>query len=394
MKKIFSLLTLSLLTISLLTSCHSKEEEPVNFSKTVIVYMMAENSLSSYTQGDINEMTLASDSIPANCRFIVYYDDANNFQPCLYEITDRQSVTIKTYTEQNSCDGTVFKNVLQDIAKEYPSDSYSLVMWSHGSGWIPGKNTYPNMAPHKSIGVDNGQNSGSNTGSEMDIPVMRQSIEKTGLHFDCILFDACFMQTAEVAYELRHCADYIIGSPAEIPANGAPYHRIMKDLFKRDGRTSAEGITTKYFAYYKNTDGLIISAVKTSEMENLARTTATCLPEPADIDSYSEIQKYCPWSGRSNWFPDFSDMASIMNQALDEESYQSWETQMQKTIPVRYCTKTWISEYAFSGTFLPAMTDEEHFAGMSMFLPSQKYEPYGYNTTIQETQWWQAVHGK
>lgn len=380
--------------ILLLASCHKKEEEPINFDRTVIVYMMAENSLSSYTQGDINELTLATDSIPANCRLVVYYDGSENFQPCLYEVKDQQTVTIKTYTEQNSCDGNVFQTVLRDISKEYPSDSYSLVMWSHGSGWIPGKNTYPNQAPHKSIGVDNGQNSGSNTGAEMDIPVMRQSIEQSGLHFDCILFDACFMQTVEVAYELRHCADYIIGSPAEIPAYGAPYHRIMTDFFRKNPYQSAEGIANHYFDYYKNRDGLVISVVKTSELENLAKATSSCLPEPEDIDSFSGVQKYCPWSGHSNWFPDFSDMASIMNQALDSNTYTTWESQMKKTIPVRLCTKTWVSEYSYYSVFLPSITDEQHFAGMSMFLPSAKYEPYGYNTIISKTQWWQAVFGK
>ena len=30
-------------------------------------------------------------------------------------------------------------------------------------------------------------------------------------HFDFILFDACFMQSVEVAYELRDYTDYCIG---------------------------------------------------------------------------------------------------------------------------------------------------------------------------------------
>ncbi len=39
---------------------------------------------------------------------------------------------------------------------------------------------------------------------------------------------------AEVAYAFRGCADYIIGSPTEILANGFPYQSIMGDMFKKE----------------------------------------------------------------------------------------------------------------------------------------------------------------
>lgn len=52
----------------------------------------------------------------------------------------------------------------------------------------------------------------------MNIPDFREALSSAfpkPLKF--ILFDSCNMQSVEVAYELRDCAEYFIGSPTEIP---------------------------------------------------------------------------------------------------------------------------------------------------------------------------------
>ena len=46
-------------------------------------------------------------------------------------------------------------------------------------------------------------------------------------HFDFIMFDACFMMSVEVAYEVRNYTDYYIGSPTENPGPGAPYDKVV-----------------------------------------------------------------------------------------------------------------------------------------------------------------------
>ena len=39
------------------------------------------------------------------------------------------------------------------------------------------------------------------------------------------------MQSVEVAYELRDCSEYFIGSPTEIPGPGAPYKAVVPEMF-------------------------------------------------------------------------------------------------------------------------------------------------------------------
>ena len=62
----------------------------------------------------------------------------------------------------------------------------------------------------------------------MDLPDLAEVLSP--YRFDYILFDACFMGSVEVLYELRHSARYFIASPAEILADGFPYHLILPYL--------------------------------------------------------------------------------------------------------------------------------------------------------------------
>ena len=84
MKKIFHIIIL--LTTTLLMACGDEPLNPDNSEKdsptplapahrNVIVYMMAENSLSQYAQKDIDEMAEAADCIPTDCNVVIYLDD-------------------------------------------------------------------------------------------------------------------------------------------------------------------------------------------------------------------------------------------------------------------------------------------------------------------------------
>ena len=62
------------------------------------------------------------------------------------------------------------------------------------------------------------------------------------------MFDACFMASVEVAYELCGFTDYYIGSPTENPGPGAPYERLVP-LMAAD--QAAVEMSKAYFAAYE-----------------------------------------------------------------------------------------------------------------------------------------------
>ena len=400
MSRFLHILTLILLT-ACLTSCHKHELKPdkpevPKSRKTVVVYMVAENSLDSYAAKDLREIISAKDQIPLDCNLVVYVDDTQ--MPAIYTYTAATGRSEwRTYTEQNSCDGEVFHKVLKDITDYFPARSYGLIMWSHGSGWLPAPKA---KAPRKTIGIDNMINSGhSDSGAELEIPVMRAKLQELGLHWDYIFFDACFMQCAEVDYELRDVCDYVVASPAEIPGEGAPYHLIMPALFLDQG--AAQEITRIYHQTNTNITygggthgGLIISVAQSNQMEALAtriRPYIQRLYAGRREHDLTQAQTYCryyPYDAGSK--TEYYDLGSAMNLLLQSPSdYEDLMRQVALSYPLQLQTPYWVSIF-FPGS-QGTVTDPTHLACASIFLPHSKYDTQGYNQRLRDYQWYKAA---
>lgn len=402
-------LTLLFLTGLLLCACTHDEPEPSKepgnskARRTVIVYMVAENSLNNYTGGDLREMLQGKGDIPLDCNLVVYLDDSN--MPAIYTFSAQTGKALwKTCPEQNSCDGAVFKSTLQDIITKYPAESYGLIMWSHGSGWLPQIRSDRNAqipsamaavpSQHRTIGVDNNLGNNSDKGSELEIPEMRRRLEELGITWDFIFFDACFMQCVEVDYELRNVCRHVVASPAEIPGDGAPYDLIMSSLFS-DAPDATSRLAQIYLDDNKDTiysgsvkGGLVISVSQSSEMENLARTMSSFIPVLyQDQKQYSlhGAQFYCDIN---RWPVEYFDLGSAMNLLLASPSdYEVFLRQLHLAYPTRLFTPYWLSNYYNYDQGV--ITDAEHCACVSMFFPNSKYTSY--NARLQDYQWYEAA---
>ena len=92
-------------------------------------------------------------------------------------------------------------------AKNYPASRYELILWDHGGGSVSG------------YGYDEKfVSSGS-----MNLAGIDTALEKAGVKFDFIGFDACLMATAETALMLTRHADYLIASEETEPGVGWYY---------------------------------------------------------------------------------------------------------------------------------------------------------------------------
>lgn len=396
-------LIMSIIVLFLFSCEHEKIEEPIIGSTPdttdvcVIVYMAAENSMSNvvnyqthetFVDKDINEMISAASQIPLSNKLVIYVDDTTP-QPMLYEINSQQGKAIlDTRIEENSADPVTFETVLKQITTLYASRRYALVLWSHGSGWIPG--------PNKSFGIDNQTNSLVNIGSEMNISDMRLALERLNLHFDYIMFDACFMQCIETAYELRKHTDYIIASPAEIPGDGAPYDKIMSYLMN-PSEANCINVVNKYFDAYRNGDGAVLSLIKTSELDSLLNITKQLCPD-FYTDAYNletnEIQPYCNYIRQSGWKPEYFDMSSVMYKMLSFSDYNLWNEQLARTVINKQTNNKWFSIYS-NYNFWPYIIDPDHLALTSIFVPNEKYSLNTYyNEAIKQTLWYKNYTSK
>lgn len=369
-------------------SCKKELPEPAPqaMAHTVIVYMGAENSLNTFSKSDINEMMFAHKDIPKDCQIVIFKDDIG--LPSISLLNNKGLTTWKEYKDEiNSADASTMKKVLQGIISDFPSTRYSLILWSHGNGWYNRTRTIS-----RSIIIDNGNNTHSDYGSWIHISDLAKILSSLP-RMDYIFFDACYMQTVEVAAELYPYTDYIIGSPTEIPGNGAPYHLIMKDLCL----SNPQGIIDGYASGYPGEYGVLLSAVSCADFPDFcaATTKYICKTFPKDnMPPNAGIQIYAPRYGLShstqNSMPVPFDMRSAMHRLLDQDDFATWNRQWQRTILYPVSAKKWDTIYPeFTyGNFHCTLTDAEHYGGISMNIPNPLYDSKGWNEMFRQSTWY------
>nr|WP_320058892.1 clostripain-related cysteine peptidase [uncultured Bacteroides sp.] len=369
MKKILKLTyILCCASLFLLTACHD-DPDPIKKSRTVLAYIAADNSLSSFATDDIAEMVEGYAAVEANSsNLLVYVDDKST--PRLIQITKASNGAvvkkiIHEYAEQNSLDVSVMYEVFKRVFDRFPANSYGLVLWSHGEGWIPANPAAPSTRWF-----------GEDAGTYMNISALKTVLE-TAPHFDFILSDACFMQSVEVAYELRTCADYFISSPTEIPGPGAYYVDVVPAMFKETTTKAdlAKAVAAGYFDYYNNlytgnvdsndnwTMGVSVSVIESDKLEALAVATKNILPQyisGGTTIATSGILCYDPY--RNKYYYDMNGLMKSLS--LDVTAYSNWKLAFDASViwarstPMNLCTP-------YKG-YLTSMTG---FSGLSIYIP-------------------------
>ena len=276
-----------------LLACNEEDlpvEEPEGpIERTVLMYVVADNNLSSFAEDDLEEVRLGMANVPATTALFVYMDKAYG-NPQLLKFRnvngDVREEVVKEYEDRNSTGVEETQEVFQDVFENpaYQAESYALIYWSHCDGWIP----YP-LPSSRWIGQDAG-----NGDNRMNLSDFKEIMSQAP-HFDFIMFDACFMQSIEVAYELRDYANYYIASPTETPGPGAPYDAVLPYI-AQEGASAA--LADAYFNVYDDlyaagagisntnwTGGASICVLNMAELGALAGLTAQLLPEEADTQS-------------------------------------------------------------------------------------------------------------
>lgn len=385
------LLACSMLMFIACSSDDAPKPDPAH--RTVLVYIGAENSLYSYVSDDLDEMIQGAGDIPVSDNLLVYVDDRST--PRIYKIGMEKgkgtSSVVKEYsTDLCSSDPAVLRDVCRWVTENYSAASYGLVLWSHGNGWLPAKE----VRDTRSVIIDNNSNTSSNSGPEMEISALKEVLMEVfgnkGLDF--ILFDACFMQSIEVAYELRNTTQWLVATPAEMPGTGSSYDKLMKSIFASS--VDIEGVVNTYYnEYVDNSDyeGIVISAVKTSELDAFAEISAPLIQHYLLNDAITEgVFKYLPRA--INDYPFFHDMKGLMMKNVPEYELQEWMTQQQKAVPYLKATDAWYTNLMGGGT---CRVDHEQCSGLSMYVTSQMSgsaaNKKSWNEYVKTLEWYKDV---
>lgn len=396
MRKLYSILLLVLLFAFAGCDNDKGPDNPVLTTKnrTVIAYMVADNNLYSYAPQNINKMERVwSSSFDGYIVVYLYptvatsasgtdYDDRPRLLLIQEDLDDTKinSRVLKYYDRsQNPNDPETLKLVIQDAKQLAPADNYGLVMWSHGSGWLPGGGPLKNQLqgdsqgglgdvlsessllaeelPETSIGYSFGEG-GYTYNTPMEIDDMARALGETGTKFDFLLFDACHMAGIEVAYQLRNVADYFIGSAAEIWGFGFPYDQVVGHMM--DTRANIRRIAEEYYNYYANLqignisyrDATII-AVDNSKLADVAAEVKKLTDIPI-TGTFTASQQYGRGTRYSNAFHDLTD---LLQTAWGAASLTGYNEAMSRAVVYKAATPSFFG--------IPNVT----YSGFSCYIP-------------------------
>ena len=388
---VIKIICLGFCSILSFISCADSDTIKKDIERTVLVYMAADNNLSSFGNTNIQLMLQGMKNVEG--RLVIYLDPSNDV-PRLMVIEGNSAPkldTLVTYSEENSASPEVLRRTIQDVRNLYPSNSYGLILWSHGMGWLPEKYNfhrsysaglvrYTNL-PTKYFGQDSHPGDGAME-SFMETDELMAGISG---HFNFIMFDACFMGAVEVLYGLRDYADYFIASPAEILANGFPYDKIVPWLWGDE--EDLKRVCAEYFNYYNtypdpNNAGwnsATVALVKSSELQHLVELTSNIVGENKCVAS-TDVWRY-PLSKSS--LPNvFYDLGDYINTYGDESQQSAYKQQLEKTVVFKAATPT------FFGQTIP--TDK--FSGLSVYIPQTRWDDM--NQIYYQLEWARTVYGK
>jgi hypothetical protein len=318
--------------------------------------MIADNNLYKYAIKNLEDMSAAWNK-NNDGKMIVFLDTPEPDTPRLIEIdghyTDINSNAVKYYDDLNSLDAVNMRNIINDVVRQFPAKQYTLILWSHATGWLPKgttlnytRNLINDAVALKSFGKDGVE--------EMDIADLSESIPDNV--FNTIVFDACFMGGIEVLCEFIDKANYVIASPTEILAQGFPYQKITPLLFTHADKP--ELWAESFFEHYNSQEGAYKSAtvgvVDISELKTLLNILKSFQLNENSVD-IAEIQCYDRTT--SGMFFDFNDYVEQL--CVDENDFQKYLEQYNKTVIYSNYTTSFVNVF-----------DINSCSGLNCFIPS------------------------
>lgn len=389
MKNILGLtITFTLLFIS----CQKEDDIPVpkaENEQTVFMYMPWASDLLYHFYNNISDFESAiNKGILKNERVVVFLSTSPT-EATMFELKyeNGQSIreTIKTYDNPAFTTAKGITAILNDVIEYAPAKRYGMIVSCHGMGWIPVQRVESRSLTEKEYWQYEGVPKtkwfgGTSSQYQTDITTLAEGIYEAGVKMEYILFDDCYMSSIEVAYDLHHVADYLIGCPTEVMVYGMPYATMAEHLI---GNVDYEGVATAFIDFYSTYTVMpcgTIGVTVCSEMDNLAAIMKT-INSIYTIDSpiISSIQRMDGYSPTR--FFDLHDYVRYL--CPDNTLFTQFETQLERTIPSKYRKHT-----SHFYTMSRGKIYIDTFSGTTISDPSTS----SYTSPKTETEWYIATH--
>lgn len=207
---------------------------------TVMVHLAADNNLYSFGLEDMNEIEAGINSDDVNV--LVLFDGTKQGDSAVYEVKRDPNGKNTTFVsvpntslpfipaskEIDSGDVNVVRQFGEWAIEKYPAQHYMVSFWDHGSG-IFRKGVANTFFTTKGFGWDD---NGSHMNTSDLSTLIPAFAKKAGQPIDIVGFDACLMAHAEIAYQVKGYADYLVASEELEPGAGWDYNGWMRNVTK------------------------------------------------------------------------------------------------------------------------------------------------------------------
>lgn len=213
--------------------------------------------------------------------------------------------------------------------------------------------------------------------TQIETTDLADAMADAGLHTEYILFDACYMSSVEVAYELKDVTHYLIASPTEVISYGFPYITMGKHLL---GTPNYKGIVDSFISFYSSyylpygtvavTDCTQLDALAAIAQQINAADAEQLVPNGVQImDGYSPTLFY-----DLGHLMSLKDAGTVLTTAFAD--------QLDKTVPYKGHTDQYFT------ALKDAPVDIKHYSGLNTSQGSLNRMA----DKISETAWHKATN--
>ena len=399
-KKLTSLLIL--LATLFIVSCHEDVPAPYPIpqgltEKTIFVYMPWSASRNNTTGSlynnflqnikDIEAAIETEKGLGRNKLMVFIATSANS--AVLMEVkcspygTCRRD-TLQRYDQHNMPAYTTangLARIFNEVKAQAKAKQYALIVGCHGTGWLfsEGKS----RARTRYFG-------GTDRYFQTNIPTLAAAIEQAKMPMQFVMFDDCYMSNIEVAYEMRHATNYLIGCCSEIMAYGMPYKNIWKHLIQQ--KPNYQAVVNEFHQFYSNYQWPygnigVTDCSKVEEVVAHMKTINAATANNANLIDWEDVQRLDGYEKTI-----FFDMGDYVNKICTTPETQllarDLHTALAQLVPYKSTTPyiyTALGELNYNTIRVNA------YSGITISDPT-KSDFEKALTTKKTTGWWKATH--
>lgn len=380
--------------------------------QTVFMFFPWSNSLLSDFRRTVEDMqTVVAQRSMKDERIMVFMATSER-EAVLFDLKKQNgrclTDTLRRYSDRPFTSRQWLTSLFSEVMTLAPASRYGMVVGCHGLAWVPvqgqrnarkrlgsqerideedslykkekiDKEGEPNDLMHFEVQgpVTTRFIGGTYPETQIETTDLADAMADAGLHTEYILFDACYMSSVEVAYELKDVTHYLIASPTEVLSYGFPYITMGKHLL---GTPNYKGIADSFISFYSSynlpygtvavTDCTQLDALAAIAQQINAAAEAQLVPNGVQImDGYSPTLFY-----DLGHLMSLKDAGTVLTAAFAE--------QLEKTVPYKGHTDQYFT------ALKDAPVDIKHYSGLNTSQGSLNHMA----DRLSETAWYKATN--